>query len=357
MATKKDFYEVLGLSKSASADDIKKAYRSLARKHHPDVDKTAGADGRFKEISEAYQVLADPERKKAYDQFGHDAFSRGAGSGAAGGNPFSGGGFGGTYTGGFEDPFTIFEQFFGGASAGRSRTRNSGDDLHYELTIDFKDAIFGSSRSISLAREVVCPVCSGSGAEKGSKVETCPQCQGSGQVVRVSNSIFGQIQTAAVCPTCRGTGKKISTPCSRCRGEGKIKQTTQQQISIPDGISDGDTIRFPGLGDAGGQGRPSGDLYLTIRVLPNKQFRRRGNDIYTSIDIPIPVAVLGGTIEVPTLTKTVELKIPAGTQTGTEFRLRGYGVPNRGDEYVQVNLKTPAKLSREEREHWERLAS
>lgn len=366
MATKKDFYEVLGLSKSASLDEIKKAYRTLARKHHPDIDKSAGAAERFKEVSEAYQVLTDPEKRKAYDQFGHAAFDRTAGTGAGGfGGPF--GGFR-TYTytsgggpdirfdfGGFQDPFSLFEEFFG-ASTGRARKKAGGDDLYYELTVSFKEAVFGAAKTVSLPRKILCPVCLGSGADKGAKVETCPTCKGRGQVERVQNSIFGQIVTQTVCPACRGRGEKPSIVCPKCQGEGRIKETVPTEIKIPAGVTDGDTVRFPGLGDAGPRGEHSGDLFLTIRVLPDKNFRRRGIDIQIELKIALPTAVLGGTVEVPTLERPVQLRIPAGTQSGTEFRLRGLGVPGRGDEYVTVILETPTKLSRDERDLWEKLA-
>jgi molecular chaperone DnaJ len=365
-ATKRDFYEILGVSKSASDADIKKAYRTMARKHHPDVDKSVGADEKFKEISEAYQVLSDPEKRKAYDQLGHAAFDRNAGAGAGAGGPF-GGGYG-SYSygtdqgfnfdfGGFEDPFTIFEQFFGGSNSGRSRASSRGNDLHYELTIEFRDSVFGIRKSVSIAKEVPCQECHGSGATPNSKIETCPECRGSGQVRRVVNSILGQIATAAVCPTCRGLGKTIEKPCHKCHGTGVVKDTVRQEISIPAGISDGDTVRFPGLGDAGKNGLPAGDLYLTIGVLSDKKFRRRGDSIYSKEEINPSTAVLGGTITAETLNGTAELKIPAGTQPGTEFRLRGYGIPDRGDQYVTINIHIPTKLNREEKKLWEELSN
>lgn len=363
---RKDFYEVLGLPKSASLDEIKKAYRVLARKHHPDIDKSSGAATQFKEISDAYQVLSNPEKRKAYDQFGHGAFDQNGNHAGSGGNPF-GGGFGSYTQGGgngnsgfdftdFQDPFSIFEQFFAGASSGRARAKSGGDDLYYEITLDFKDAIFGVSKNVSIDKQTLCPVCLGSGAEKGSKVETCPQCQGKGQVQRVQNSIFGQIMTAAVCPTCHGTGQKITHPCPKCSGAGRIKEKVQQDIKIPAGVGDGDTVRFPSLGDMGKNGTKAGDLFLTIRVLPSREFRRRGGDIFSEVKIDLPTAVLGGTISVPTLTDPVKLKIPVGTQTGTEFRLRGLGVPGRGDQYVLVNLKTPTSLSKSQQELWQKLS-
>lgn len=367
MPTKKDFYEVLGLTKSATLDDVKRAYRTLARKHHPDVDKSAGAAERFKEISEAYQVLSDPEKRKAYDQFGHAAFERGgAGAGFGGANPFGGGFRTYTYTtgggpgnfdfGDFQDPFSLFEQFFAGASAGRSRARSGGDDLYFELTIDFKEAVFGTTKTVSIEKQTLCPVCLGTGAEKGSKIETCQTCRGRGQVERVQNSIFGQIVTETPCPTCHGEGKTFESPCPKCRGEGRIKETVRQDIKIPAGVGDGDTVRFPGLGDIGRRGTKAGDLFLTIRVLPSREFRRQGGDIYSEAKIDLPTAVLGGTVEVQTLTDLVKLKIPAGTQSGTEFRLRGLGVPGRGDQFVRVKLDTPTRLSGRDRELWEQLA-
>jgi molecular chaperone DnaJ len=367
MATtiKRDFYEVLGLSKSASDSDVKKAYRTLARKHHPDVDKSEGAAENFKEISEAYQVLSDPEKRKAYDQFGHSAFDRNTGSGEGSSNPFGSGyrtynygtggqGFNSDF-GGFEDPFTIFEQFFGGASS-RSRQSSRGEDLHYELTIEFRDAIFGTHKTLSIAKDITCSICQGTGAENDSKISTCPDCQGTGQIRRIVNSILGQIATAAVCPTCKGSGKKIEKPCHKCHGSGVTKENIRQEINIPKGIEDGDTIRFSGLGAAGKNGQAAGELYLTIRVLPDRKFRRRGDSIYFNIEVAPSTAVLGEIVTLPTLNGTAQLKIPTGTQPGTEFRLRGYGVPNRGDLYVTVNVKIPTKLSKDEKKLWESLA-
>lgn len=359
---KKDFYEVLGLSKSATLDEIKKAYRTLARRHHPDIDKSVGAAEKFKEISEAYQVLSDTSKRKTYDQFGHAAFDRNGNE--AGRNPF-GGARSYSYTSGpnvnfdfgdFQDPFSVFEQFFAGAASGRSRTKSGGDDLYFELTIDFKEAIFGVAKTVSLDKQTLCPLCLGTGGAKDAKIETCPTCKGAGQVERVQNSIFGPIMTRSVCSTCQGEGKKVDKPCPKCQGSGRLKETVHQEIKIPAGVSDGDSVRFPGLGDIGRRGSRAGDLYLTIRVLPSRNFRRRGDDIYSEIDLDIPAAVLGGTVEVPTLTDPVKLKIPPGTQSGTEFRLKGLGVPSRGDQYVRVNLKTPTKLSGQERDLWEKLA-
>lgn len=361
---KKDFYEVLGLSKSASLDEIKKAYRTLARTHHPDLDKSAGAAERFKEVSEAYQVLSDPAKRKTYDQFGHAAFDRN-GNQAGAGNPFGGGGHSYSYGGGpnvnfdfgdFQDPFSVFEQFFAGATSGRSRTKSGGDDLYFELTIDFKEAVFGVSKTVSLDKQTLCPLCLGTGGAAGAKIETCPTCQGSGQVDQVQNSIFGQVMTRGLCQACQGEGKKVDKPCPKCQGSGRIKETVHQEIKIPAGISDGDSVRFPGLGDIGRRGSKLGDLYLTIRVLPTRNFRRRGDNIYSEVSIDLPLAVLGGTVEVPTLTSPVKLKIPSGTQSGTEFRLRGLGVPGRGDQYVTVNLQTPTKLTGDEKNLWQKLA-
>lgn len=363
MATKKDFYEVLGVSKSSSLDEIKKAYRSKARAHHPDVDKSAGAAERFKEISEAYQVLSDPEKRKAYDQFGHAAFDR-AGAGAGAGGP-DGGFRSYTYSSGdpnirfdfgdFQDPFSLFEQIFG-ASTGRSQRRSGGDDLYFELPVDFKEAVFGAAKTVSLPRKILCPICLGSGGDRGAKEETCPTCRGAGRVERVQNSIFGQIMTAATCPTCQGRGKKFDRTCRKCRDEGRIAETVRTELKIPPGVDDGATVRYPGLGDAGPNGTRAGDLFLTIRVVPSRQFRRRDGDIYTEVDLDLPTAVLGGEVEVPTLEKPVKLKIPAGTQSGTEFRLRGRGVPGGGDEIVKVILQTPTRLSPEEKDLWRRLA-
>ncbi len=367
MATKQDFYEVLGVSKNASADELKSAYRKKARQHHPDVDKSPNAEKKFKEINEAYQVLSDPQKKEAYDRFGHAAFEGvGAGAGRAPG------GFRYEYRpgvefdfdfGGFRDPFEIFEEFFGFRSpfGGTTRRRRPrvGEDLHYEITIPFEQAAFGAQKKIELPRHETCPECSGSGAEKGSKPTTCPTCQGRGRVQQATQSIFGSFVTNRTCPNCGGEGKVVEKKCPKCKGMGRTRSVKTTTIKIPAGVDDGDTIRFQGLGEAGEKGGSYGDLYLSIRVVPHKDFKRRGYDIYFEQSISFSQAALGDVVEVPTLDGKVKLKIPEGTQTGTDFRLKEKGIKHdssRGDQYVRVEVETPKNLSSKQRDALKELS-
>lgn len=358
MPAKKDYYEVLGVSKTASADELKSAYRKKARQHHPDVDKSADSDKKFKEINEAYQVLSDTQKKEAYDRFGHDAFK----AGGAGASP---GGFSYQYSpgvdtnfdfGGFRDPFEIFEEFFGFRSpfggSGRKGPRQ-GSDLQFQITIPFEEAAFGVEREIEITRQETCPECSGTGAEKGSKSATCSECQGRGRVQQATQSIFGNIVTARTCPKCSGEGQIIEKKCRKCKGASRVKAFKETKIKIPAGVYDDDVIRFQGLGEAGEKGGPYGDLYLAIKVLPHKEFVRRGFDIYIEQPLSFSQAALGDTVEVPTLDGKVKLKIPDGTQTGTDFRLKGKGVKRdsaRGDQYVRVKVATPKNLSSKQKE-------
>ncbi|HSX58466.1 MAG TPA: molecular chaperone DnaJ [Candidatus Saccharimonadales bacterium] len=356
MASKRDYYEVLGVSKNSSAEEIKKAYRVKARKSHPDVDKSTGAEERFKEINEAYQVLSDPQKKAAYDQFGHSAFQGGGAPGGTGGYSSYGGypgGFNVDFGGaGFRDPFEIFEEFFGSASPFGSARRKggprNGEDLHYEITIPFEQAAFGTEKKIEIPRYEVCDHCSGSGAEKGSRKTTCPTCNGSGQVQQATNSILGQILTSRTCPNCEGLGEVVEKKCSKCRGAGRVKEVKSTEIKIPAGVDDGDTVRFPSLGEAGEKGGGYGDLYLTIRVAQHKEFKRSGYNIYIEQPISFSQAALGDTIEVQTLDGGVNLKIPEGIQTGTDIRIKEKGIKHgnsRGDQFVRVKVVTPTRLS------------
>jgi len=355
--TKKDYYEILGISKTASDSEIKSAYRKKARAHHPDVDKSADAEKKFKEINEAYQVLSDQQKREAYNRFGHDAFG-GAGRGAPGGFSYQyGPGVDVNFDfGGFADPFEIFEQFFGARSPfGGSARRGprTGADLHYEITIPFEQAAFGTEKNIEIPRHETCSECSGSGAEKGSKAVTCPTCQGKGRVQQTAQSVFGNFVTARTCPTCGGGGEVIDKKCPRCKGSGRIRSHKETTIRIPAGVDDGDTIRFQSLGEAGEKGGGYGDLYLTVRVVPHKDFKRRGYDIYYEQPISFTQAAIGDVVEVLTLDGNVKLKIPESTQTGTEFRLRGKGMKHdssRGDEFVQVKVITPKNLSSKQKE-------
>jgi len=362
MAEKRDYYQILGVSKTASADEIKKAYRGMARKHHPDVDKTTGAENRFKEINEAYQVLSDTQKREAYDRFGHTAFQAGGAQ--------TGGGFQYQYGpgvsfdfdfGGFRDPFDIFEEFFGVRSPFERQSRrglSKGEDLHFEITISFENAAFGLKRRIEIPRNETCPECGGDGAEKGSKQTTCPVCQGGGRVQRATQSIFGAFMTSSVCPNCKGEGSIIEKKCRKCKGSGRVRAIMEREIKIPAGVDDGDTIRFSSLGEAGEKGGRYGDLYLTIRVLPHKMFKRVGYDIYFEQQISFPQAALGDVIEVLTLDGQIKLKIPEGIQSGTEVRLKEKGIVHgqaRGDQYVRVKVITPKNLSSKQKESLKEL--
>lgn len=363
---KKDYYEVLGVAKNASDDEIKKAYRTKARKHHPDIDKSAGAEERFKEINEAYQILGDPQKKAAYDQFGHAAFQNEAATGGSGGRynySYGGSPFNVDVDfGGFRDPFEIFEEFFGSASPFGSRSAragsNRGEDLHYEITIPFEQAAFGTEKNIEIPRFEQCGECGGSGAEKDSKRITCAACKGQGSLQQATSSLFGNIITSRTCSNCDGAGQVPEKKCSKCKGEGRFKTVKTTTIKIPAGVDDGDSVRFPGLGSVGEKGGGFGDLYLTIRVANHKDFKRSGFNVYYEQHLNFAQAALGAEIMVPTLDGLQKLKIPEGTQTGTEFKLSGKGIKHggsRGDHLVQVKIITPKKLSQQQKEALRKL--
>ncbi|WP_028975152.1 molecular chaperone DnaJ [Spirochaeta cellobiosiphila] len=348
---KRDYYEVLGLQKGASTDEIKKAYRKLAVKYHPDKNQgDKEAEERFKEGTEAYEVLSDDKKRAAYDQFGF-AGVEGMGAGGAGG---FGGGFGGAAARDFEDLFggfgDIFDSFFGGGGGGgrRRSNNNRGNDLRYDLEIDFKEAVFGAKKEISFKRDSSCDVCHGSGAKSGSGRKTCPTCGGSGQVRRSS----GFFSIASPCPSCKGEGYTIEDPCNKCYGTGTVQKTQKIKVTIPAGIEHGKRIRIEGQGDAGQSGGAPGDLYVVILVHNHEYFERNGNDIYCMIPISLTQASLGSEIQVETLDgKKVKLKVPGGTQNGKVMRLRGEGVPylhnanRRGDMYIKIRVEVPNKLS------------
>ncbi|MBR1589661.1 MAG: molecular chaperone DnaJ [Acidaminococcaceae bacterium] len=351
MAEKRDFYEVLGVSKDASADDIKKAYRKLARKYHPDLNKdNPEAAEKFKECSEAYSVLSDEQKRAQYDQFGMAAFENGgAGAGAGGFGGFEG--FGGFSGGGMDD---IFDMFFGGAGGRRSSQANKGpqrgSDLRFDLNLTFEEAAFGVEKEISLYRDETCDHCHGNGAEPGSKVETCPDCHGTGQIRVVQNTMLGQMQTVRPCPKCHGEGKIISDPCHECRGTGTIKKQKSLKVKVPAGVDDGSRLRVANEGAAGAKGGPNGDLYVYLFVKAHKFFERDGNDVYCEVPINIVQAALGAEVEVPTLDGKVVMKIPEGTQPGRVMRLRGKGIPHlrgsgRGDQMVRIKVVVPTKLT------------
>ena len=352
--SKKDYYDVLGVSKTATADEIKKAYRKLARQYHPDVNKdNPEAAEKFKEASEAYSVLSDEQKRAQYDQFGHAAFENGGAGGAGGFGGFEGfGGFGG---GGMED---IFDMFFGGQGRG-ARGSNAGPqrgaDLRFDLEITFEEAAFGLEREISLYRDEQCPHCHGNGAEPGSKVETCPECHGSGEIRFTQNTMFGQMTNVRPCPKCHGEGKIISEPCKECRGQGTVKKNKKLKVKIPAGVDNGSRLRVAGEGEAGVKGGPSGDLYVYLYVKPHKFFERDGTTVYCEVPINIVQATLGDEIKVPTLDGQVVMKVPEGTQPGKVLRLKGKGIPSlrnstRGDQLVRIKVVVPQKLNEKQKD-------
>ncbi|MDG6263227.1 molecular chaperone DnaJ [Glaesserella parasuis] len=342
--SKKDYYEVLGLQKGASEQEIKRAYKRLAAKHHPDKNQgSKEAEEKFKEIKDAYEVLGDNEKRAMYDQYGHQAFEHGGGAGGFGG--FGGGGFGG-----FED---IFSEMFGGGFGGGARRQRvvRGDDLRYDLEITLEEAVRGVKKDIRIRTLVQCDTCHGSGAEAGSKVETCPHCHGSGRVRRQQ----GFFMTETVCPSCHGTGKKIDKPCKSCHGDGRVEKTKNLSVTIPAGVDTGNQLRLSGEGAAGENGAPAGDLYVVIHVKDHDIFVRDGSNLYCEVPISFTMAALGGEIEVPTLDGRVKLKIPAETQTGKLFRMRGKGVTSArggyaGDLICKVIIETPVSLNEEQKE-------
>jgi len=356
---KHDYYELLGVGRDASAEEIKKAYRKKAVQFHPDKHKGDKAmEEKFKEVSEAYEVLKDPDKKAAYDRYGHAAFEPG------------GAGMRGTGGGGFHDPFDIFREVFGGSAfddffgGGGSRGRNGGSqggaDLRYDVEISLVDAFKGLEKEISYRTAVACEHCSGSGAEPGSRVVRCQTCGGAGRVV--SSRGFFQVQQA--CPTCNGAGQMPEQPCQQCGGEGRVIKNKKVKIRIPAGIASGQKLRSAGNGEAGVMGGPAGDLYVVIHVKEHDIFERQGDDLYCDVPIKFTLAALGGTIEVPTLSNTsgrVSLKIPSGTQDGTVFKLRDRGMPNlrgggKGNQYVRVHIEVPKKLSGEQKSLLEQFA-
>ena len=346
----RDYYEVLGVSKTASEDEIKKAFRKGAVKYHP--DKEGGDEAKFKEINEAYEVLKDKQKRQRYDQFGHAGV--GGATGGSQGNPFEGFDFGGQgmqfdFGGGLGD---IFGQFFGGAQGGQGPKR--GRDVETSITLTFEDAVFGVEKKISLNLDDACDHCHGTGAEPGYGLKTCPDCKGAGQQTRVMNSIFGQIQQAVTCQSCRGKGKIPEKECSICSGKGTTRQIREIKIKIPAGIDDGATIRLREHGEAVQNGS-KGDLYVHIRVKAHKKFTREGNIILSMEHISMVDAALGTEIDVDTVDGKVRMKIPAGTQNGTDFKLSGHGVPNlrnesRGPHIVGIVVDIPTKLSKRQKE-------
>ena len=347
---KRDYYEILGVSKSASDDEIKKAYRKLSKKYHPDINKEADADEKFKEIAEAYEVLSDANKRAAYDQYGHASTDPNFGAGGG----FGGGGFGGSGFGGFED---IFDSFFGGGGRARYNPNapRQGEDLQYTLDLEFEEAVFGKESTIRYNRKQECETCHGDGAKPGTSPVTCSKCSGTGSINVERNTPLGRIQTRSVCDVCNGTGKEIKEKCPTCVGAGYVKDRHTVKVTVPAGVEDGDQMRLSGQGEAGKNGGPYGDLYVIFRVKPSKQFQRRGAEIYYEAPIHFVQAALGDEIQVPTVHGKVKLKIPAGTQTGTTFRIKGKGAPRlrgtgQGDQHVKVNIVTPKGLNNKQAE-------
>lgn len=349
MAEKRDYYEVLGVQKDASAEEIKKAYRKITKANHPDLhpgDKEC--EERFKEANEAYEVLSDEEKRKKYDQFGHAAFDPNAGFGG-------GSGFGGF--GGFGDLGDIFGDIFG-FGGGTSRNPNAprkGDNVRASLNISFEEAAFGCEKEVTVARVEQCPDCHGNGCAPGTTPEICPDCKGTGTVRTTQRTPFGMAQSTSPCSKCRGTGKIIHQPCKTCRGMGNIRRQHKVKVNVPAGIDDGQTISRPGYGNAGANGGPQGDLLVTVIVRPHARFERDGTSVLLDQEISYAQAALGAEIEVPTLDGKVKLTIPEGTQPGAVFRLRGKGIPylrgsGRGDQFISVNVSVPKNLTSSQKE-------
>lgn len=359
MAEKRDYYEVLGLSKGASDDEIKKAFRKMAMKYHP--DKNPGdkeAEEKFKEINEAYGVLSDADKKSKYDRFGHAGVDPNAG--------FGGGGFGGGFSGGFGGFEDIFDMFTGGGFGGgfgqqrRNNGPRKGQDLQKAITITFEEAAFGCKKEIEITKYVKCGTCNGEGTKPGTSKKTCPHCNGTGQVSQMQKTPFGQFQSVTQCGNCGGTGQINESPCEDCRGTGKVRKTVKIAVDIPAGVDNESVIPIRGQGEPGANGGPNGDLYIVLNVKPHKMFKRNGSDLYLEIPISFDQAALGADITVPTLEGKVSYKVPAGTQPGTTFRLKGKGVKNlrndrMGDLYVKVNLEVPTKLNHKQKKAVEEL--
>lgn len=350
MATK-DYYTILETSRDASQDEIKQAYRRLARQYHPDVNKSPDAEERFKEINEAYEVLSDPDKRAMYDRYG---------------TVMPNGGLGGGYDyGGFRDPFDIFAEVFGnlggfGTGAGRTGPRR-GNDIRIGLDITFEEAAFGVEKELEVQRMETCPTCNGSGAKPGTRPERCAECNGSGQVRRVQHTFLGSFVNVMPCPTCQGSGSVIRVPCEECSGSGRVRARRRIKVNIPAGVDDGVNIRLSGEGEPGERNGPPGNLYVALHVLPHAYFKRRGDDVILEMQVNIAQATLGSNVTVPTLDGERQINIPAGTQSGTIFRLRGLGAHHlrsngRGDQLIVVQVATPTQLTAEQRQLFQQLA-
>ncbi|HUS76755.1 MAG TPA: molecular chaperone DnaJ [Methanothrix sp.] len=357
MPEKKDYYEILGVPKDSSEKDIKGAYRKLAMKYHPDRSEEPDAEEKFKELSEAYAVLSDSEKRQKYDQFGHAGINSQYSQedlfrGVNFEDLLRGFGFGGGGSGGRGGGESIFDMFFGGGGRGRPAR---GRDLRYDVNLTLEQAATGLESTIEVPRTENCPTCHGSGAKPGTSPTTCSNCHGSGQITRAQNTPFGQMVTSSACPKCGGRGQIITNPCGDCSGTGRVRKTRKINIKIPPGVEDGQHLKLRGQGDAAGPGGDSGDLYVVINVMPHPKFQRVESDLLLETPISFTQAALGSELEVPTLGGRAKIKVPAGTQTGTVFRLRGKGMPRlqglgSGDLHVKVKIKTPSALTERQKE-------
>ena len=342
-----EYYDRLGVSKDASQDEIKRAYRKMSKKYHPDINKEPGAEEKYKEVQEAYETLSDDQKRAAYDQYGPD----GANAGFGGQGGF--GGFdGGAGFGGFED---IFSSFFGGGAARNPNAPRQGDDLQYRVNLSFEEAVFGAEKEVHYNREATCKTCSGSGAKPGTSPVTCGRCHGQGVINVDTQTPLGVMRRQVTCDVCHGTGQEIKDPCQTCHGTGHEKQSHKVSVKIPAGVETGQQIRLAGQGEAGFNGGPYGDLFVIINVNPSDKFTRDGSTIYYTLNISFVQAALGDTAEVPTVHGNVEMTTPAGTQTGKTFRLKGKGAPrlrggSQGDQHVTVKIVTPTKLNDAQKE-------
>ncbi len=354
MAAKEDYYELLGISRGAGQDEIKKAFRKLARQYHPDVNKEPAAEAKFKEINEAYEVLSDEQKRAAYDRYGHAAFRNGSGFGGGQGD-----------FGNFTDINDIFSEFFGGfthtGTAQQRRSPRRGADLRYDLKLEFLEAVFGVEKEIEIVRNETCPRCTGNGAEPGTTPSRCRTCNGTGEVRRMQQSILGSFVSVTTCPTCGGSGEVIAVPCKQCGGKKQIRSTRALSVNIPPGVDNGTQMRLNNEGEPGVNGGPPGNLYVVINVTPHAYFRRKDQDIIVEVSINIAQAALGDEVEIPTVDGKEKLVIPPGTQSGGVFRIKGKGVPHlrrsaRGDQIVVVDVGIPQSLTPEQRRLFLELA-
>lgn len=350
MATSsRDYYQVLGVQRDASEEAIKKAFRRLAMQYHPDRNNEKGSEGKFKEINEAYQVLSDPEKRAKYDRFGHAGLGgQHVGQGFEGSDPFAG----------FGD---IFDAFFGGFGTQTRATPRQGEDISYEVSLTFEEAVLGAEREVEIPRTELCSRCRGKGGEPGTQASTCSNCRGTGQVRRVQQSLFGQFVQVVTCQNCRGQGHVITTPCTNCRGSGRERRVRRLAVRIPAGVDNESVVRLTGEGNVGTEGGPPGSLYISVNVQPHPFFRRHGYDLLYELPLNFAQAALGDEVQVPTLNGKEDLKIPSGVQSGAEFRIKGKGVPSlegrgRGDLRVIVKVVTPSKLSPEQKKLLQELS-